>query len=146
MSGTNAAAAKAALIALLDALPALDGVQVAYSYPGRNVERECIYGGKVAGSVQLAAMAGTRVSREEDLVLNLHIEVDKQGEATTEDSDERACALGVVVEELVAGNPTLGVTGLKVASVVGVELDGGVDDECATSVLTYQIGLKSYLT
>lgn len=146
MAGTNAAAAKKALIDLLAALPALDGVQVAYSWPGRSVERECIYAGRVTGPVQLAAMGGTRVSRQEDLVLNLHIVVDKVGQEDLEASDVRACALGAIVEELVAGNPTLGVSGLKVASIVGVDLDGGTDDETAEAVLTYQVGLKSHLS
>jgi hypothetical protein len=148
MAGVNAQAVKAALLAQIAALPELAGVQVAYSYPGRTVERECVYGGRIEGATALAAMrAGARLKREEDSVLSLHISVDTPGEASTEAAEARTVALGAPIENHIAANPTLGdVPGLLLARVAGHELDSGVDDESAEAVLTYQIALKSYLT
>lgn len=147
MAGVNAQAVKAALIGLVDALPALAEVQVSYSFPGL-LARECVYGGRIDGAVALAAMkAGTRVKREEDSVLHLHVRVDTPGEATTQAAEERAVELGGHIEDLIAGNPTLGdQPGLLVARVAGIELDSAIDDEGAEAVLSYQIVVKSYLT
>lgn len=148
MAGTNIAAAKSALIAALKTLPALEGVQVAYSYPGRTVERECIYWGeRAAGPASVQAMAGSgRIKREEQPTTSLHIAVTQPGNADTEATDARAAQLGAAVENWLAANKTLGVDGLTLAAVDSIELDGGVDDESALSILTYQITFRSYLT
>jgi hypothetical protein len=152
-STTNAAAARAALLGeagLLQSLPGLDGVTVAYSLP-REVPRELVYGGQVAGAARLAAMKGGaagRIKREEDLSLQVHVRVHEPGRTTTEATDTRAVQIAAVIEEYIAGNPTLdSLPGLRLAAVEAVELDpGAVDDDGATSLLTLQIGLKSYLT
>ncbi len=152
MAGTNAAAAKKALIDALDALTGTGGsladVQVAYSFPGRTLQREVIYGGVAAGPLELSAMRGSgRVKRIERPLLELHILVTDPGHDTTEVTDARAAEIGAVIEELLAADPTIGgVAGLKAAVAVGLELDGGVDDDGAESVLTYRIELLSYLT
>lgn len=147
MAGTNAAAAKKALIDAIAALPGLDGVTVSYSVP-RDLKRECVYGGSITGPVNLAAMKGSgRVKREETLTLQLHIRVTEPGHDTTETTDLRAATLSTHVEEYLAANTTVGgVTNLLKATVDGVDLDGWTDDEGATSVLTLVIGLHSYLT
>jgi hypothetical protein len=149
---TNAAAARAALLgenSLLRTLPGLAEVAVAYSLPGA-VPRELVYGGQAAGAVTLAAMkggAGGRIKREENLSLQIHIRVNMPGQTTTEASDARAVEIGAAIEEYIAGNPTLDdMPGMLLAAVEAIELDpGGVDDEGATSELTLQIALKSYL-
>lgn len=148
MAGTIGPAAKAHIIGALAALPALDGVQVAYSFPGRNPQREIVYGGKLAGPVTPAAMrAGQRVTRREDLALSLHIYVIRPGLDSTEETDTRAAAIGQAVEEYLAGDPTLGgaVDGLKLAVITNVDLDSGLDDESAITELTYQITLVSHV-
>lgn len=151
MSGTVAAAAKAALLGttnVLSALPGLAGVTIAYSAPTRDVPREVIYGGNLSGPVTLSAMrGGTRMKRQEDLSLRLHIRVYEPGNATTQATDARATAICTVVEEYIAANTTLGdVTGLLAATVESVSLDGWLDDDGATSVLDLSIALKTYLT
>lgn len=152
MAGTNVAAAKSALVDALVALTgtglALDGVQVAYSFPGRTLQREVIYGGAAIGPVELSAMRGAagRVKRVERPTLELHVLVTDPGHDTTRETDARASEIGAVVEELIAGDPTIGgLAGLKSAVVVGMELDGGADDDGAESILTYRIELFSYL-
>lgn len=149
MSGTRAAAAKARLLGadgLLQALPGLEDVTVAYSLP-RDVPREIVYGGPVAGEVSLATMrAGGRIKRQEDLAMALVIRVNDPGRDTTEATDVRAVEIGTAIEEYIAGNPTLDdLPDLKLAAVQAVELDGWVDDDGATTILALQVGLKSYL-
>lgn len=149
MSGTVAAAAKARLVGtgnVLSGLSGMEGVDVAYDMPP-TVPREVVYGGKVDGPVQLVGMrGGTRVKREENLTLHLHIRVYKLGEKTTETAEARAAALSTIVEDYIAANYTLGdLTDLKLASVTGVDLDGFLDDEGATALMTITVALKSYL-
>lgn len=149
MSGTVAAAVRAALVGtsgVLEGLAGLSGVKVAYSMP-RDIPRELVCGGTVTGSVSLAAMRGSaRIKREENLSLAIHIRVHQPGEATTEFSDARAVEISTPIEEYIAGNSTLGgVTDLKLAAVEGIDLDGFIDDDGATSLLTLRIGLKAFL-
>jgi hypothetical protein len=153
MAGTTVAAAKTALVAALKTLTAADqplaGVQVEYSFPGRTLQRSCVYLGSAIGGVDLSAMRGSsgRIKRAERPVLELHIAVSIPGQGTTEATDAEACRIGAVIEEYFAANSDLGgvVSGLKLAAVVGEELDGGTDDDGAESVLTYQIQLTSML-
>jgi len=151
MAGTNAAAAKKAL---LDAIAAsadtdLTGVIVSYSFSGKRLDeaREYIYGGKVDGSANHMAFQGSgRVPRREDLTLDLHVRVDKPGQETTETAELRAVAIGAAVENLIAADPDLsGVTGLDVVKMTGLVLDSVVDDQGAIAILTYQVALESSL-
>lgn len=149
MSGTVAAAAKAKLVGtagVLAGLPGMTGVVVAYSMP-RDIPRELVCGGEVSGPVAVAAMKGSgRIKREEDLTMALHVRVYTLGQKTTEVSDARAVAISTLIEEYIAANETLGgVTDLKLASVAGVTLDGFIDDDGATSLLTLRVALKAFL-
>jgi hypothetical protein len=125
----------------------LSDVQVTYTAP-RDIKRDIVYGGSVAGSVELSAMAGGgRVKRQEDLTLALVVRVYRAGQATTEVSDARAVEIGDVIANYLAANWKLGsLPSLMKAVVTGVELDGWVDDDGAGSVLTIAVGLTSYLT
>lgn len=151
MSGTVAAAAKARLVGannVLSGLPGLANVDVAYTMP-RSLPRELIYGGKVSGSVELAAMRGNtgRVKRQENLNLTLYIRVHDKGQATTETVEARAAEIAVVVENWIAANSTLGdLPNLKLATVESVEIDSGIEDDSATAELTLTIGLLSILS
>ena len=149
MAGTVAVATKRKLFEMLKADPALAGVQVEYSFPGRTEEQQLIYGGKIAGDVQIASMAGAtgRVSRREDLILDVHIEAIEAGHDNTLAVDERVCALAQVVEHLVAGNPTLDgtVDGLKLIRVAGIDLDSGNDDGAGSARLTLKLAIMSHI-
>ncbi len=150
MSGTVAAAAKAKLVGTGNALVGLSGmntVTVAYCMP-RDLPRECVYGGKVSGPVELSAMRGStgRVKREENLSLNLHIRVHDKGQPTPETVEARAVEISNIIEDWIAANPTLGdVPSLLSAKVEAVELDSGIEDDSATAEMTLTIGLKSFL-
>lgn len=145
---TVVASAKAKLVGETGVLAALlPGVTISYS-PPRDLMREAVYGGKVIGPVDLAAMAGGgRVKRREDLILQLYVRVWHPGEPSTEAAEVRAAAIGDVIALYIAANWTLGdLADLKKAAVSALELDGWVDDEGAGAVLTMTVGLMSYLT
>lgn len=147
MSGTVGPAAKREIIARLAALPALSGVQVTYSI-SRDLERESIYLGKVGGPVTPAAMrAGSRLTRREDLILQLVVWVRTPGEPDVEAAEDRAVEIGRSVEEMFAGDPTLSdaVDGLKFAFISNVDLDAGLDDDGAAAELIYQVTLTSHV-
>lgn len=149
MAGTNAAAAKAALIAKIGTLAGLGDFQVAYSYPGRTTDRDLVYGGRITGPIALSTMRGSgRLKRIEDPVLNLHIEVARPGEHTTAVTEARACAIGAGIENYLATNPALedAVSGLLLVAPQGFDMESFTDDEFSYTVLTYQILLKSHLT
>lgn len=155
MAGTIAYAAKARVIALLQAEVGLQGAEtkISHSYDGKlhAAYREYLYAGKVSGNVTLAAMkggSGVRIRRQEQLSMPLHIMVSKPGEETTEAAEARAVALGAYVEEVIALDPLLGstVTGLLKATIDDLDLDSGVDDDGAFADLTYTIGFMSHIT
>lgn len=143
-----AAAAKAFLVGkdgvLVDLLP---GVQVTYSAP-RDINRDLVYGGSVAGPVELKAMAGGgRVKRSEELALLLIVRTWKPGQSTSETAEARAVEIGDVIADYIAANWKLGdLPTLLKAVVTAVDLDGWVDDDGAGAVLTIAVGLTSYLT
>jgi hypothetical protein len=140
-----AASAKAYLVGKDGALaPLLQGVQVVYSAPTKDVKRELVYGGQVAGPVELKAFAGgARVKRSETLTLALHIRVYRPN-STSEATDARAVEIGDVIANYIAANWTLGgLTELIRATVDGVELDNWTDDDGSGSILTLAVGLMT---
>jgi hypothetical protein len=150
MAGTNVVAAKKALIAKIAALDLggeqAGGVQVAYSWPGRNAEREVVHGGlSTFDQNPLAFRAGGRCPRQEDVTVEIHVAVTIPG-GSEEDVDTRAAEIGTVIEDAIAADPTLAdALNLKIARVDGGELESGFNDDAAAAVLTYRIILKSTL-
>lgn len=150
MAGTNVVAAKKALIAKIAALDLggdqAGGVQVAYSWPGRNAEREVVHGGLATFDQNpLAFRAGGRCPRQEDVTVEIHVAIALPG-GTEEDVDTRAVEIGTVIEEAIAADPTLAdAPDLKIARVDGGELESGFNDDGASALLTYRIILKSTL-
>ena len=151
MAGINAPAVKRALKTALDALSgsSLAGVTVSYSYVSKLHEatRELIYfGPRTPASVDLSAMKGSgRVKREETASMTLCIRVTRPGEQDTEDAEERTAAIGAVVENVLATDPTLSGACLK-AVVTGYELTSFADDNAARADLDYTLSFDSYLT
>ncbi len=148
MPVTNATAAKRALIDALAALPVLAGVQVAYGYPARDVERELIYGGASRFTRTLDGMGGGMggLAYAETVTVDLHIQVRVPG-GTVEEAEGRTVELGAAVEEYLATHGRLDdLPGLLYAAVTGGELGYALDDDGVTSALQLQVEFTSYLT
>lgn len=122
-------------------------VQVTYSEP-RDIKRDIVYAGDVAGTVDLKAMAGGgRVKRSEDLSFPLVIRVWRLGKPTSEASDARADAIADLIADYIAANWTFGdLPDLKKAVVTTYDLAGWIDDDGAGSILTLTVELTSYRT
>lgn len=147
MSGTNAIAVKKALFERLTAEPALVGVQVSYAWR-RDFGREVIYGGRVRIDHDFTAMrGGGRLPRDEQVTLTAVIRV-RNLQSDPVAGDERVAELLTVVEELLAGDPTLtGLDNLLFAGVKGADVaEPEFDDDGVTCGALVEIGYRSYLT
>lgn len=149
MSGTIGYAFKRAFIDTLKELPGLNGVQVAYTFPGSDMQRECIFGGKIQGTSEPAAFQSSALQpREENFVFALHCYVAEPGHEDCSATEARVVELGAAVEEFIAGNPRFAddLPGLRALWIAEYELDSGIEDETTMSGLDYQIAVKAYLT
>lgn len=148
MAGTNAVLIKKALFDALEAAPGMEDVQVSYGYPGPQVDRKLIHGGKVEGSQRYPVMrAGGRHPRTESLTFKVHIVVSLPG-ATPYEVELECTQLGTVLEEWLAAKPDLGPSapeGLLFGGLSYVDLDSDADDEGAIGVLTYDVSFESRL-
>jgi hypothetical protein len=147
MAGTNAVLVKSALLALIKT--AITPVRIDDAYKGRDVEREYVYFGHITIDQEpMVFRNGVRQVRQEDLTIPLHVEVSKPG-ATTLDTDTRVTAIGQLIEEALAADPTqaaLAVPGLMGVWVTGVTLTSFyASDGEAASELVYTITAQSKL-
>lgn len=147
MSGSNLVAVKKELFRRLQAEGVLSGVQVEYTRP-RDLKREVIYGGRARFDHELPAMKGgrARLPRDERVTLMAFIQV-RNVASDAIAADERVAELLAVVEELLAGDPTLsGFPELLFAGVAGGDLIAPeFDDDGVISAAGIEIGYRSYL-
>lgn len=147
MAGTNAVLVKSALLALFKT--AIAPVRIDDAYNGRLTEREYVYFGHIIGTQEpMVFRSGGRLPRMEELEVPLHVEVSQPG-ATTVDTDTRVTAIGQLIEEAIAADPTqaaLGVPGLMAVWVSGFTLTPFyVSDGVAATEGVYQITVQSKL-
>jgi hypothetical protein len=152
MAGTAAVAAKKALF---DALAAkavtgqpLEGVQVAYSFPGKTLQRECIYFGRTRIDQSFSTFASpsvgggrqprTEIATQTIVVLASNIKSDQYA------ADLRVVAIGTVMEEILAADPTGG-GAVQVRAVESGDLEQMFDDDGVWSQLTYSATVRSEL-
>jgi hypothetical protein len=134
------------------ALPALAGsreLAVSYSWNGKlgGSNREIVFGGKVSGSMEPAAMRGNALQpRTEVLTLMLHIYVAYPGESDASATEARAVEIGTEIEEWVAGNPVPPLEGLRSLWVAAYEIESGLEDETSMTGVDYTLSALSYLT
>ncbi|MFI6162244.1 hypothetical protein ACIA59_20160 [Micromonospora haikouensis] len=121
----------------------LAGLQVAYAWPGRTAERECLYGGGVRWTRASAGHDGRGELWLETATIGLYIRVTCPG-ADVADTDARCVEIGEAVETLLAAQPELagGYTYLQMASG---SADYAGDDDAVTSILAYQATCQYYL-
>lgn len=148
MAGSNLIAVKRALVAVL---PGALGIAGAWSATSKLLQskRECFYlGDRASGPVQPAAhAAGARFPRQEDVTLSVAIEVRRPGRDTTEEAEVDALAYGRLLEEYLAGNWLLGgdIPGLLKVLVTDFEVESSIDDDGASSTLTYSLQAESHV-
>lgn len=147
MAGSRIVAVRSALITGLDALSALDGVDVIYAWKfDQELPRERIFTGRARATHTPASLKAGRTFRNERMTFDLIVRVEKV-DGTAEEADTRALVIGAVVEEYVADNKTgLGVSGLNWITVSGMELNNLSNDRGNLTELTYSITYDARLT
>lgn len=152
MTGTNAYAAKAGLLTLLQGEQGtgegLENVLLSFSYNGKldTSGREYLWLGDIGGPISILTMGGTVASRDETFTLAVHIRVYKPGQPDAATASARVVALGQVVEAVVIANPTLGVSGVLNTRLAEMEVTDGTEDAGSWAQLSYQIEIESCLT
>lgn len=135
--------------ALVDALAAegdLIDVEVSYAWSFGTQSRERIFTGRARATHDPASLKAGRNFRNERMSFDLTVLVEGVG-LNPEETDERAIALGLVVEEYVADNKGgLGVAGVNWIRVDGMELQNLSNDRGSMSELTYTITYDARLT
>lgn len=150
MAGTNAVAVKEMLLAALKVAPALAGVQVAYAWPGQDLQRERVYLGRVFGPQNYRGLGPTPKPRDELLTVKVYVEVDLVGDAGADaqhEADLRARELGGALEDAIAADPSLGSSapGPHRAAIAVVALDGGETTDGRYAQLVYDVQFFSRL-
>jgi hypothetical protein len=111
VTATNAYACKAALFALLAGQTGtgqpLEGVQVAYGYPG-NADRECVYGGGVRFDHADAVAEGPGVLVDETASVGVYVRVVGETGQSLEEVDARIAELAAAVLGIVRANAKMG--------------------------------------
>lgn len=102
---------RTALLAALQARPALSAVQTSYSHPGDPHEHEAVYLGEVRGASEVATIRAGRKARQERYTLDVWIDLDAVG-PDAQTASERAWALFGELEDILADDPTVGVAGV----------------------------------
>lgn len=118
------AATKAALVDALRDRPAMSGVQVSYSWPGKTVKRESVWCAKATGTSSVPTMKAGRKARDETYVLEVIVEVIVEGK-DQQQADERALELAAEIENVAADDPRLGTDFLLSLTVENHDLDEG---------------------
>lgn len=147
MAGTNAVLVKTALLGLFKT--AIAPVRIDDAYVSRLEEREYVYFGHIIGTQEpMTFRNGVRQPRDEELTIPLHVEVVRPA-ALTSDTDTRIGAIGQLLEEALAADPTqaaLAVPGLMAAWVSSFTLTSFYPvDGVAASELVYTITAQSRL-
>lgn len=146
---TYAYTAKAALFDRLQARTAtgqpLQGLQVAYAFPGNNVELECVYGGGVRFEQRDAVAEAPGVLVVEESLVSVYIRVSTRPPTPVEDTDTRAAAIGAQVGAMLRAEPALA-GGNAVLGIARGSGDYHQTDDETVSILTYQIRVSTNLS
>lgn len=151
MAGSIVVECRRALVTLLQTRQGsgegLEGVQVAYGYPGDDqVEKEAIFTGRASAEHAQTSLKAGRRFRAETAQFDVLIQIRLEDE-TVEDIEDRAFELGLELEECVADNKYLGeVDGLNWAVVAGWEITTGMTDIGHLTQLIYSIRYNARLT
>lgn len=119
MAASSAPAAKAALLALLQADAGLSGVQVEYAHPGAAIQQESIFFNRTTENDSSVALGQRK--RDEDYTLEVVVSVARDGN-DPQGCEERCWALVAAIEDVVRANPDLSRTVSKFALYDGADV------------------------
>lgn len=146
MTSADVSTLKRELLDHLRAEPSLAGVQIAYGYPARDVEREVIYGGAGRFTRTIDSMGGGLggVAYRRAVTVDLHLQVRLPG-GEVEEAEGRVVELGGAIEDFLDRNSQLGeLPGLLYVGVTAGELGYAFDDDAVISALQLSVEFTSY--
>jgi hypothetical protein len=139
-------ATRKALVTDLAAQSAMAAVKVTYAWDPDALDREQVFTTRARGDQEPASLHAGPTKRNETGRFQVVVHVELVG-ASPEEADERAIALGKVVEERVAARKSdLGVTGLNWIVMESWEMNGGPSDRGSISQLFYTVRYNARLT
>lgn len=145
---TRTYAAKKVLFDRLGALTVvggpLEGVQVAYAYPGPMAKR-CIYGGGIRFDHTEMVAEGVGLAVLEESRIRIYIRLAQSPATSVEETDAAAAALGAIVAGQLRANPDLG-SGITVLGIASGQGDYDALPEQTTSILSYELRVRSNLS
>ena len=150
MAGSVVVAVRKALVAGIRTAVNDPKVHVSYGWEGgdESSRREQIFTDRPRATHDPAALKPGRNFREEDMELDLVVRVAGVGKSP-EQTDERAIALGLLVEEFIAdrkAGETLNVDGLIWLRVSRMELNNRYAPNGSLSEITYTLRYHARLT
>lgn len=148
MSASRIVAVRSALVTGLDALSALDGVEVGFQYKAGSSARERLWTARARFTHTPASMRAGRNFRDEVGRFDVAILVEGVGKSQ-EWTSARALTLGLAVEEYIADrkNNELAVTGLQTLVIEGEgQLNEMFNDSGHLAELTYPVRFTARLT
>lgn len=148
MAGSIVVAVRKAVVAGLDALPALDDVQVTYAYVWDDTrQRERIFTGAARAVHEPAALKAARNFRNEEMEFDIILQIEGVG-MTSDETDQRAIDIGAEVEGYIADRKSneLGITGLNWLRMARMELNNRGNERGTLSEITYTVRYNARLT
>lgn len=116
----------------------LEGVQVAYAWPGNDVDLECVYGGGVRFEHADAIADHPGVLVQEIATFSVYIRVVHRPTGPVADADARAAEIGSWLGALLRANPGLAGGGTWLGITSGQGDYHRTPDE-TVSILSYQL-------
>lgn len=138
---------KAALIDMVDALEALDGVQVGYHEEvGATARKERVWLGRCEGYIDPAAIRAGRQTRNEDFELDIRFRV-TGASPKPEENEIRMAELVAAVESAIADDARMGgvVDGLISVTAAGYELETVLNGKQPLTDATLRVRAKARL-
>lgn len=132
---------RAQLVSLLAARAGLAGVQVEYSHPLEGIDDEALYLGESRGTSQIPTVRAGRKARQEQYIIDVWVEVNRDG-PTPQDASERSWALVGEVEDMLADDPSLGLSQPFWAVLAEAEQGVYVDDSRRGYVSRIRLGIQ----
>lgn len=132
---------RAAIVALLAARAGLAGVQVGQSHPGEALEGETVFLGDSRGTSGIATIRAARKARQEAYTVDVWVEVNRDG-PTAQTASERAWALVGEIDDMLADDPSLGLTQPFWAVLAEHEQSVYFDDSTRGYVSRIRVGIN----
>lgn len=146
--GSRIVEVKRALVSALDDLSDLDDVAVEYGYNAAISQRRRIFTRRAVAQIEPASLKAGKVFRNERMTFELVVLVEAVGGSAEDAEDEAVNDLGLVVEDYIANNSTLGgaVTGLNWIVVSGLEVTPMFNDRGHLAEAAYELTYDARLT